>query len=128
MAEHESASPNRKTSAVYDALDGMTVQELIALGAAVEAKRQEKQDVARAELLAKWRDEAKEAGFSPDDLLASLKTTPARKPSGAAKGGGMKIPVKYRGPRGEEWSGRGRLPQWVADAEKQGKSRDEFKV
>jgi DNA-binding protein H-NS len=39
-----------------------------------------------------------------------------------------RLPVKFRGPKGEAWSGRGKLPQWMADAEKQGKSRDEFMV
>jgi DNA-binding protein H-NS len=36
--------------------------------------------------------------------------------------------MKYSGPKGEEWSGRGRLPQWVEDAEKQGRKRDEFLI
>ena len=127
MAENDTPAHSRKASAVYDALDGMTVQELIALGAAVEAKRHEKQEAARAGLLAKWRNEAKEAGFSPDDLLASLKAGPARKPAPSDKSG-EKLPIKYRGSNGEEWSGRGRLPQWLTDAEKAGKNREEFKV
>jgi DNA-binding protein H-NS len=38
------------------------------------------------------------------------------------------VPAKYRGPKGEEWSGRERLPQWVADVEKQGRKRDEFLI
>ena len=37
--------------------------------------------------------------------------------------------VKYRGPNGETWSGgRGRKPQWVAQALKEGRSLDEFAV
>ena len=129
MAENDTSAHSRKAAAVYDALDGMTVQELIALGAAVEAKRHEKQEAARSDLLAKWRVEAKEAGFSPDDLLASLKAGPARKGgSDAGKGAGDKLPVKFKGPNGEEWSGRDRLPQWLADAEKAGKNRDDFLI
>ena len=34
----------------------------------------------------------------------------------------------YRGPKGQEWSGRGRVPRWVRDAEAAGKNREEFAV
>lgn len=37
--------------------------------------------------------------------------------------------AKYRGPNGESWSGgRGRKPQWVTQALKQGKSLEEFEI
>jgi DNA-binding protein H-NS len=40
-----------------------------------------------------------------------------------------KAPVKYRGPNGETWSGgRGRKPQWVTQALKEGRSLEEFAV
>lgn len=41
---------------------------------------------------------------------------------------GYKLPVKYRGPNGEEWSGRGRLAGWLQKLIQQGRSKDEFKV
>ncbi|HEY8357316.1 MAG TPA: H-NS histone family protein [Ramlibacter sp.] len=51
---------------------------------------------------------------------------------GAARGARAKpVPAaaKYRGPNGETWSGgRGRKPQWVAEALKQGRSLDEFEI
>jgi DNA-binding protein H-NS len=55
---------------------------------------------------------------------------------GFAKGGpgnsrpkSAKSPVKYRGPNGETWSGgRGRKPQWVAQALKEGRNLEEFAV
>jgi hypothetical protein len=37
-------------------------------------------------------------------------------------------PAKYRGPNGEEWTGRGRTPGWLAAFEAEGRSRDEFKA
>lgn len=41
----------------------------------------------------------------------------------------VKSPVKYRGPNGETWSGgRGRKPQWVAQALKEGRDLEEFAV
>jgi DNA-binding protein H-NS len=42
---------------------------------------------------------------------------------------GAVAPVKYRGPNGEAWSGgRGRKPQWVTQALKEGRSLEEFAV
>lgn len=38
------------------------------------------------------------------------------------------VPVKYRGPKGETWTGRGRTPTWLADAEAAGKKRESFAV
>ncbi len=29
---------------------------------------------------------------------------------------GRKIESKYRGPNGETWSGRGKLPKWIKDS------------
>lgn len=46
---------------------------------------------------------------------------------------GRKVKVvgsaKYRNPEtGKTWSGRGRQPQWIIDAEAAGKSREEFAI
>jgi DNA-binding protein H-NS len=49
----------------------------------------------------------------------------ARRPAKSAS----KSAVKYRGPNGETWSGgRGRKPQWVVQALKEGRSIEEFAV
>ena len=46
-----------------------------------------------------------------------------------AKSAAAKSPVKYRGPNGETWSGgRGRKPQWVVQALKDGRNLEEFSV
>ncbi len=41
---------------------------------------------------------------------------------------GTKVPMKYRGPKGELWSGRGRLPMWVREIEKNGESRNDYLI
>lgn len=39
------------------------------------------------------------------------------------------VPPKYRNPEtGATWSGRGKAPRWVSDAEAQGKSRNDFLI
>lgn len=49
------------------------------------------------------------------------------KKSAARKG--KKVPPKYRDPQtGATWTGRGRTPRWVVDAEKRGVKRDKFLI
>ena len=60
-----------------------------------------------------------DCGFSPPwiDEETKVEKQP-RKP----------VPVKYRGPMGETWSGRGRAPGWIRAAEQIGGSRKTFMV
>jgi DNA-binding protein H-NS len=51
-----------------------------------------------------------------------------RKGDDAPKKTAMKIPVKYRDANGNAWTGRGKTPTWILEAEKAGKSREEFRV
>ncbi len=51
------------------------------------------------------------------------KTAPSKK-SGASK----PAPIKYRGPQGETWSGRGLMPKWLSVLVAQGKTREDFAV
>jgi DNA-binding protein H-NS len=60
------------------------------------------------------------------------------RPQAAAKDGrrtrkprddtGAKRAAKYRSPNGEEWSGRGRMPNWLAALEAEGRGREEFLI
>jgi len=38
---------------------------------------------------------------------------------------GYKAPIKYRGPNGETWTGRGKMPLWMVDA---GGDKEQFKL
>jgi DNA-binding protein H-NS len=51
-----------------------------------------------------------------------------KKSAAASKKPGAKIPVKYRDENGNTWTGRGKTPLWIVEAEKAGKSRDTLKV
>ncbi len=115
----------------------MTVQQLTALIAAAEAKRRDKLDDARAALRAEMERKAAELGIAPGDLFAAPgQQAPAEQ--AAAKNGtrarkprddiGAKRAAKYRGPDGEEWSGRGRTPKWLAALEAEGRGREEFLI
>ncbi len=128
MAKDDKVPASLKAALALDSLDKMTFKELNELALAVDAKRQEKQGVARAEMLAKWREEALEAGLSPDELFASLQAQPARKTAASDKGERPKLAAKYRNAEGNEWSGRGKAPRWMTEAEAGGKKRDDFLI
>jgi DNA-binding protein H-NS len=51
-----------------------------------------------------------------------------KKSAAASKKHGAKIPVKYRDANGNAWTGRGKTPTWIIEAEKVGKNREEFRV
>ena len=118
------ADKDAKAPAETD-LDRLTVPELRALIARAEAKLREKQEGAKADLLAKWKAEAEENGFSLQALLPSISSIPTKS---ARKTSGESLPTKYRGPNGETWSGRGRLPKWLHALEAEGKRREEYRL
>jgi DNA-binding protein H-NS len=58
--------------------------------------------------------------------LADLGGGPARSKKAASSG---KVAVKYRNvATGETWSGRGRTPKWLSDAEAGGAKKEDFLV
>jgi DNA-binding protein H-NS len=87
---------------------------------------------AKAALRAELERRAAELGIAPGDLFAWLrqqmpvdKGARARKPRDDI---GFKRAAKYRGPNGEEWSGRGRTPSWLTALEAEGRGREEFLI
>jgi len=91
-----------------------TYQDLVAqkkeLEAQIEAARKAEVSAAVAEvkrLVGEYGLSAVDCGFG----------APAKK----AKN---KVPVKYRGPNGEAWTGRGKTPAWVIAQEAAGRTRE----
>lgn len=63
-------------------------------------------------------------GITIADLQGSGK---ARAGKSSAKSG-TPAPIKYRGPNGETWTGRGLMPRWLAAQITLGKTKDSFAV
>lgn len=83
---------------------------------AEEARKQEMPSVV-AEIKAKMA----EYGITLEDLGSAVRGKARRK-----AGSGV---AKYRNPAtGEQWTGTGRKPAWMAQALEQGRSMDEFKI
>ena len=104
-------------------LDRLTIAELMAVIEEAETLRREKQEEAKAALLAKWQAEAAENNLSLDTILAGQQPTQGQGRK-VRRGNGDKVAAKFRDPEtGKTWSGRGREPTWI-----KGKNREEFKI
>jgi DNA-binding protein H-NS len=95
--------------------------------AQVEREARELRRTRQAEEVERTRaalaDLARTTGVGVADLFPEL--VPAKTRTG---GGKAVLPVKYRGPQGEEWTGRGHSPKWLQALEAQGRNREEFEV
>ena len=58
--------------------------------------------------------------------VSSAKSGPFNKKRRATAG--VKVAPKYRGPAGELWTGRGRQPNWVAEALAGGRTMDDLLI
>jgi len=128
QADPQPAARESKRRPAID-LNHMTVQELTALRDAAEAKRFEKLEGAKNEVLAETREKLAQLGLTLEAVLPTLSTT-GQSGRGRKKrsDAGQLLPVRYRGPGGETWSGRGRMPKWLQALEAEGRSREEFRA
>lgn len=107
-------------------LDSMSVAELIALRDAAESKRQEKLEDAKDAILARARSELEALGLSLENVFATpVVANPSKR---GHKQQREMLPVKFSGPNGETWSGRGRLPKWLHAIEANGGNRSQYLV
>ena len=100
-------------------VDKMSYAELTAMEKQIEKLKIEKQNSERLELRQKLIDEAKKNGFDIHELF------------GRGRKGKGTVAVKYRDPknRANTWTGRGRMPRWMAAATKGGKAKkDDFLI
>jgi DNA-binding protein H-NS len=96
-------------------VDKMSYAELAAMETRIARLKNEKQNAERLELRQKLTDIAKQQGFDIHELF------------GKGRKGKGSVAVKYRDPKNREntWTGRGRMPRWMAAATKGGKAKKE---
>jgi DNA-binding protein H-NS len=98
-----------------NSLDDMSYAELSQMQVRIERLKIEKQNAERVVLRDRIVAMVKEAGFEINDILDK-----GRKANGS-------VAIKYRDPQNPEntWTGRGRMPRWLAAATKGGKVHKE---
>jgi DNA-binding protein H-NS len=93
-------------------------------------------EINKAPAIKKVKALMKKFGLTIDDLKAeSVKGRRGRPPKtqGASVAKKTKktrgtVAIKYRDDKGNTWTGRGKTPRWLVEAEKSGKSRETFKI
>ena len=60
--------------------------------------------------------------------LADLANPSAEKRVKVVKKPSQKVAVKYRDANGNTWTGRGKTPRWMVNAEKAGNKRDQYLI
>jgi len=93
----------------------MSYADLVRMEADIGRLKIEKQNAERHSVRQKLTDIAAAAAFDINDLF------------GKAKKGKGSVAIKYRDPKNPEntWTGRGRMPRWMAAATKGGKAKKE---
>jgi DNA-binding protein H-NS len=94
----------------------MSYAELTKMEGQIQRLKVQKQSEERAALRQELTEEARKHGFDLRDLFGRGK--------GRSRG---KVAVKYRDPKNAQntWTGRGRMPRWMAAATKGGKAKKE---
>ena len=100
----------------------LNAQELIRVRSLADTLRLEKMEEARIALASKIQAECKELGLSPEEVLGIRRGRRGQRVNTTA------VAIKYRGPQGETWTGRGVAPVWLRQLEAEGHDREEYRV
>jgi DNA-binding protein H-NS len=97
---------------------------LQAVISAAEEKKRAKREEEREALLAEFQERVASLGFHVNIEVTDAAARSRRQRSDL----GQPRRVKYRGPEGQRWAGRGRPPEWITTLEASGRNREEFRV
>ena len=111
-------------------LKKMSVSELVSLRDRVQSALSEKIEQERADLQSQINDLRRlekpgELNGAGQSRKGTRRKAASAKPQTKNR---RKVAPKYRGPKGETWTGRGLAPRWLAALEAQGKKRDRFLI
>jgi DNA-binding protein H-NS len=96
--------------------------ELVEIKGTLESEIQSRQAKEVEKLRSKVMEAAQTLGVSIEEMLG---LPHGRRITKHARG---KQPARYRGPHGEEWSGRGPAPRWMKPFLAQGKKKEDFLI
>jgi DNA-binding protein H-NS len=108
-------------------LTKLSRQDLTKLKSDIERELKKRERREKAAAKKKIQAIAQSAGFSVGELFDEKKPK-AAKPAAAGKR--AKAKVKYRDPKNAKntWSGRGRMPKWLAAEIEKGKKKEDYAV
>jgi DNA-binding protein H-NS len=80
----------------------------------------------RDEIAEELRNRAESLQRTIDQLVGPTSSAHNEHRGGPRKG--YKVAPKYKGPHGEKWSGRGKMPRWLTAAMSEGKQLNDFLI
>jgi len=107
-------------------MQNQNIAELRAQIVALQNKETELLNATKADAIQKIVDIMKEHELSFRDLEISIKG--ARKGITGVKGPKATVEAKYKGPKGDSWSGRGLTPRWLTMLIEAGHKKEEYLV
>lgn len=113
---------------IHRMISSLNYAELDELIALAQRERTGKLDEARRSLMAEFEEKAASIGLTPDQLFGHSRSAPEKPKRGKKAEQQGAAAVKFRSPSGQTWSGRGRKPTWLTQAEAGGQSAEEFRV
>jgi DNA-binding protein H-NS len=126
------SAPRSDLDKLVASLEGLSVAGLRRVMTSCEKLLEKKTEGERKSFMEEMTARAAGLGMSITDLLKRAvpdSVMPSRAVANKTAGGKRASPgVKYRGPNGEEWSGRGRPAKWITELEAAGKKREDFAV
>ncbi len=120
--ELDKLSADDKITLIGEIGDTLNAQELIRVRSLADNLRLGKMEEARNALASKIQAECEELGMSPEEVLGIRRGRRGQRVNTTA------VAIKYRGPQGETWTGRGVAPVWLRQLEAEGHDREEYRV
>lgn len=112
-----------KQKSSLPAIDHLSAAELTDLIAEAERLRAAKLEDAKRALIEEMRAKAAALGTTFEDLVGH-----DGRRRRVRSDAGKTLPVRFRGPNGETWAGRGPTPRWLRALEQAGKKRSDYAV
>ncbi len=116
--------PKPKKEAVQFDLASLSFDALLGLKKEIDNEVESRKSKEIEVLRAKVTESAQTLGVSVHELFG----LPAQNGKRVTRHPRGKQPVKYRGPGGEEWSGRGPAPRWMKPLLAKGKTKEDFLI
>lgn len=118
-----SVQPQPKNGALPLNFSSYSFEELVEIKNDLEGELDSRKSKEIEGIRSKLQENAKALGISVEELAGLSKGT--RRQTRHARG---PQPPKYRGPNGEEWSGRGPAPRWMKPHLAKGKTKEDFLI
>ncbi|NYT57320.1 H-NS histone family protein [Alcaligenaceae bacterium] len=118
------------TRDTYSALKQKIEKEILKLQKQAQALQAKQRGPVVTSIIRSMR----EYDITPEDIAAAYKPKTKSTRAGSVKKASAPavkrtVPAKYRHPEtNETWTGRGKAPRWITNAEAEGKSRNDFLI